>query len=140
MPVDGLFSSTITILDKSIDLRVRQQNLLSANLANAETPKYIPKSLSFEEELQSAVKGENKGAPTLTNPRHIPLKGLAGKVEAVTGKVIETPARTPGNDGNAVELETEMGRLAENQIMYNASVQILSKKFEGLKSAIREGK
>jgi flagellar basal-body rod protein FlgB len=58
----------------------------------------------------------------------------------VTGRIIETPAKTPGKDGNAVELENEMGRMAENQVLFNASVQMLNKKFEGLRSAIREGK
>ncbi len=31
-----------------------------------------------------------------------------------------------------------MGKLAENQILFNASIQILSKKFEGLKYAVKE--
>ena len=74
--------------------------------------------------------------------RHIPIRGAASgnSLGSVTGKVIETPASTPGKDGNAVELENEMGKMAENQLMFNASVQMLSKKFEGLRSAIREGK
>jgi flagellar basal-body rod protein FlgB len=55
----------------------------------------------------------------------------------VEGKVIETPAPTPGRDNNGVELEAEMSRMAENQIMYNASIQILTKKFEGMKYAIK---
>lgn len=140
MQVDGIFSSTINLLGKSIDLRTRQQNLLSSNVANAETPNYVPKALAFEDELQNAVKGAKKGTNVLTNQRHIPLKGVSGRIDTVAGRVVETPAKTPGKDGNAVELENEMSRMSENQIMYNASVQILSKKFEGLKSAIREGK
>lgn len=139
MQIDGIFNSTITLLGKSIDLRTRQQALLTSNVANAETPNYVPKALSFENELQNAVKGK-KGTPGLTHVRHIPLKGVAGKIETVSGQVVETPAKTPGKDGNSVEIENEMSRMTENQIMYNASVQILTKKFEGLKSAIREGK
>jgi flagellar basal-body rod protein FlgB len=140
MQVDGIFNSTISLLGKSIDLRTRQQNLLSSNVANAETPNYVPKALAFEDELQNAVKGAKKGTTALTHQRHIPLKGVSGRIETVSGRVVETPAKTPGKDGNAVELENEMSRMSENQIMYNASVQILSKKFEGIKSAIREGK
>jgi len=140
MQVDGIFNSTINLLGKSIDLRTRQQNLLSSNVANAETPNYVPKALAFEDELQNAVKGAKKGTAVLTHQRHIPLKGVSGRIETVSGRVVETPAKTPGKDGNAVELENEMSRMSENQIMYNASVQILSKKFEGIKSAIREGK
>ncbi len=53
------------------------------------------------------------------------------------GTVIETPAGSLGRDGNGVELENEMGKLVENQILYNASVQIIAKQFETLKTAIK---
>lgn len=137
MPIDGIFNSTVDILGKSIDLRARQQNLLSSNVANAETPNYIPKALVFEDELQGALKsGDNRGQ-AVANARHLPLKGAASRVSSVTGRIIETPSVTPGKDGNAVELENEMGKMVENQIMYNASVQILSKQFTDLRTAIK---
>ena len=137
MPLDGIFNSTVDILGKSIDLRARQQNLLSSNIANAETPNYIPKALAFEDELQGALKAGDKRAQTATNARHLPLKGAASRVSSVNGRIIETPTASPGKDGNAVELESEMGRMIENQIMYNASVQLLSKQFLDLRTAIR---
>lgn len=140
MQLDGLFSTTVELLGKNIDLRARHQNLIASNIANAETPNYVPKSLAFEDELQGALKGGGKGTPAITHGRHVPLKGSANRLQSVTGHVVETPAKTPGKDGNAVEFENEMGRMMENQIMYNASVQILAKKFEGIKSALREGK
>jgi flagellar basal-body rod protein FlgB len=139
MPIDGIFGTTIDLLGKNIDLRAKSQNLISSNIANAETPNYIPKSLDFEQELQGAVKNGGKGTPAITNPRHLPLKGASAHLQSVTGHVVETPAKTPGNDGNAVELENEMGKLLENQIMYNASVQMLSKKFSDLTTAIKGG-
>ncbi len=140
MQVESLFTSNIQLLSKNIDLRAKQQNLISSNLANVETPNYVPKALVFEDQLQGAIKGKRSGSPSLTNDRHLPLKGATGRLQTVTGRVVETPAATPGKDGNAVELENEMGRMMENQIMYNAAVQILSKKFEGIRSALREGK
>jgi flagellar basal-body rod protein FlgB len=137
MQADGLFNTTVDILGKSIDLRAKQQNLISSNIANAETPNYVPKALAFEDELQGALKTGSRGVQAPSNPRHIPLKGASSRVQSVTGRVVETPAKTPGKDGNAVEMESEMGRMMENQIMYNASVQLLAKQFEGLKIAIR---
>ncbi len=136
MPIDGIFSTTVELLGKSIDLRSKNQNLISSNIANAETPNYVPKSLHFEQELQGVLHGGNKGAGAVTNPRHIPLKGSKERIQDVTGQILETPAKTPGKDGNAVELENEMAKMSENQIMYNASVQILSKKFSGIRSAL----
>jgi flagellar basal-body rod protein FlgB len=140
MPVTGIFDTTIALLGKNIDLRARNQNLISSNIANAETPNYVSKSLAFEDELQGALKGGgHTGTPSITNPRHIPLKGTKERLQDVTGRVLETPSETPGKDGNAVELENEMTKMSENQIMYNASVQILSKTFSDLRVAVKGG-
>lgn len=140
MPIEGLFGTTIDLLGKSIDLRAKNHNQISANIANSETPNYIPSTVSFEGELRDALKSRATGkkvGQSVTNPRHIPLKGQASSIDSVNGTIIATPSSSLGRDGNAVEIEQEMGKLATNQIMYNASVQIIGKKFEGLKLAIK---
>lgn len=137
--MQGIFSSTIDVLGKSIDLRAKNQNLISSNIANAETPNFTPKALNFESELQGALKGNEKRGQMTTNSRHIPLKGAASRIQSVSGKVVETPSKSPGKDGNSVEIENEMSRMVENQIMFNASVQMISKKFEGIKAALKVG-
>jgi len=137
MALDGIFNTTIRLLEKNLDLRAMNQNLISANLANAETPGYIPKRLSFEGELKDALKNRGGDTPPLTDPRHIPLNGRSAGLDRVQGTIIEAPDGSVGDDGNGVELENEMGRLAENQILYNATIQLAVKKFEGLKTAIK---
>jgi flagellar basal-body rod protein FlgB len=42
-------------------------------------------------------------------------------------------------DGNTVDLDREMAKLSENNLMYNALAQIVSRKFQGLKDAIKGG-
>ena len=147
MPVEGLFSTTIDLLGKSVDLRTRNQNLISSNIANAETPGYTPKKLEFEQQLQSAVKKTSgrgmraSGSSATTHPAHIALRGGGvERISQVRGTIVETPAKTPGRDGNSVEMENEMSNMMQNQVLFNASVQLLAKKFEGLRSALREGK
>jgi flagellar basal-body rod protein FlgB len=137
MALDGIFSTTIRLLEKNLDLRAKNQNLISANLANSETPGYIPSSLSFEGELKDALNNRGGATPPITNPRHIPLKGQGAVLDMVQGTIRETPDGSVGSDGNGVELEQEMGKLAENQILYNATVQLAVKKFEMLKTAIK---
>lgn len=143
MLIDGIFSDTVAILGNSIDLRAKNHNFIASNIANAETPNFTPKTLMFEQELQEVIKNSQSGRRPTSVPhaRHISLRGGSNTLQpAVAGRVVETPAITPSKDGNAVELEDEMAKMAENQIKYNASVQLLSKKFEGLRTAIREGK
>lgn len=137
MPIQGLFGKTVELLSKEIDLRARNHNHIAANIANVETPGYTPTRLSFEQELQDAMSARPPHSSGVTHERHIPLKGKSRDLGSVRGIVVESPASVAGRDGNRVDIEKEMAALAENQIMYNASVQLLAKKFEGLKQAIK---
>jgi flagellar basal-body rod protein FlgB len=135
MPVPGIFGTTIELLGKTLDLRAKRHALISANLANVETPGYTPGELSFEAELKGALQKGPHAAQT--HPRHIPIKSGDASLLQVQGTLLQVADGTPGRDGNAVSLESEMGKMAENQIMYSASVQLLAKKFEMMKQAIK---
>jgi len=139
MSMNGIFDTTINLLGKSLDLRAQNHNRISANIANAETPGYTPTTLSFEKELQGALRDRGDATPPVTNARHFPIRREAANLDLVQGTVVETPASSPGLDGNGVELENEMGKMVGNQIMYNADVQFLTKKFAALTLAIKGG-
>jgi flagellar basal-body rod protein FlgB len=139
MALNEIFDTTINLLGKSLDLRARNHNRISANIANAETIGYTPTTLSFEKELQGALREKGSTSLPVTNARHIPLRGQAASLDMVIGTVVEASVNAPGLDGKAVELESEMGKMVENQIMYNANIQFLSKKFAGLTLAIKGG-
>jgi flagellar basal-body rod protein FlgB len=139
MSIDNMFGKTISLLAKNLDMRAKRHEYIAGNIANVETPNYTPKSFSFEKELQETVKKKQHGVEgsVTTHPRHIPLKGAAGKVDEVHGVVEEKASRSLSGDGNGVDMEIEMGKLAENQILFNASIQILAKKFAGLKEVLK---
>jgi flagellar basal-body rod protein FlgB len=141
MPVNGLFGTTIDLLGKSLDMRIKNQTLIAGNLANAETPGYNPVELSFENELKQAMNGKGAGNISMaaTNPRHFSFHRDNDAIGDIQGRIVDISDGTPGKDGNSVELETEMGRMAENQVLYNASVQILTVKFDELKNAVQGG-
>ncbi len=72
-----------------------------------------------------------------TNAAHIPINGHVFPAESY---VTESQDKTTRLDQNNVNTEQEMVRLAENNLMFNASAQMISGKFLGVKSAIREGR
>ena len=92
MATDGLFNTTISLLGRSLDLRAENHNRISANIANSETPGYVPTGLSFDKELQEAVRSRKQGqdaTQVAAHPRHIPLKGSLMTLEQVTGTILE---------------------------------------------------
>ncbi|MDY7034125.1 MAG: flagellar basal body rod protein FlgB [Thermodesulfobacteriota bacterium] len=131
-----LFSNAITVLGKVLDFRSIRHNLIVSNIANMDTPRYQAKDLVFEDELKGALhRGENRMIST--HNRHFPM-GVRD-MEDVKPRIMYCKNLILSNDLNTVDIEKEMGKLAENNLMYTIAAQIMGKKLEGLKNAIREG-
>jgi flagellar basal-body rod protein FlgB len=104
-----------------MDYHVERHNLISSNVANADTPGYRPRELVFAREL-------NRLQPPLamerTRTEHLPLgpEGAVGEEY----RTYEETWSSPGNDGNYVRLEHEMSRMQANGLRYRASTQMVS--------------
>lgn len=138
MGSDRLFGGTISILEKSMDLRSLQHKSIVSNIANKDTPNYKAFGVVVEEEMQKLTNSGESMALANTHEGHI----SAGHGSQDDAPIRLTPqANTAGRraDGNTVEIETEMVNLAENNLLYNASAQIIRKKLQGLKVALQGG-
>lgn len=136
MAAGGIFDSSIQVLDKALDLRSRKLQVISANIANAETPGYARLRMDFESELKEAAKGSESGQVT-THPRHMPA-GSGDGLSSVQGRFYRDVDQSGIGDRNTVSLDQEMVDLSENQIRYEAAIKMLSKKFNMLKMVISE--
>lgn len=127
-----LFGSTVALLARALDFRALQHGVVAANLANVDTPNYRAQEVRFESQLKRAMDGARIVA---TNPRH--LSG-GSSLRDVRPEVVEVPGQ-PRSDGNLVDIDREMTKLAENHLMYNATVQMLTKQLQSIRLAIQEG-
>jgi flagellar basal-body rod protein FlgB len=124
-------------LASSNKMRSLRQNVISSNIANAETPGYVAKKVDFEEALARAVDLEGFGGLKGTSPEHFPIG--PGALASVEADVYDNPDGSTNNDGNTVNLEREMSSLAENSIMYKAAIHLINKKMAALKYAAGDG-
>jgi flagellar basal-body rod protein FlgB len=120
-----LFDHTIGLLQRSLDLRAFGHKILSDNIANSENPSHPPREVSFQNALQEAIQGRSPVFLRTTHAQH-----LSGDAHAA----VEVAVSAEG-----VQLDQEMGKLAENNLMFQAGVQAILKKFEALKTVIQEG-
>lgn len=131
-----LFGKTIQLATRALDLRSRRHELIASNIANADTPGYKAFDIHVEEALSEQT-GEHGSLPLkCSNPSHL----AAGRSAAGTVRPYEihlSKQATLRGDGNTVDMEKEMANLAANQLMYRASAQILTKKFQSLRNAIK---
>jgi flagellar basal-body rod protein FlgB len=111
---------TTEALGRFLDVMVFRHGLITANLANIDTPGYRTRDIDFRRELERAS-GEFAYANFLPMAR--PVQGL-----------LERP------DGNNVSMEREGLLLAETQLRFQTGVQLLRVEFRRLSTAINEGK
>jgi flagellar basal-body rod protein FlgB len=130
------FDTTMKLLQKVLDLRSKNQEIIGSNIANAETPGYSAQSFSFEDQLNSAL-SENRLRPVATNPHHIPL--VPSSLDQVTGTISIDKSNSGIGDENSVSVDQEMVKLAENEILYEAAITMLNKKMSMLKYTVNGG-
>jgi flagellar basal-body rod protein FlgB len=131
-----------SLLVGALDGLAARQAAVTSNLANIDTPGYRPMAVEFERELQAAMSDAMRGssaspsrpAPawrTTSGAHMTPPPGAAG-----IGIEPERFEGTLRNDGNAVDLESEMTALADTQIRYAAISLLLSGRMGMLRDAV----
>lgn len=133
--MDSGFDPTIGALNTSLNLRLMNQNVVSSNIANADTPGYKAKTMEFESALRDALGVGGQLPPAETNPRHI----VHRDTDAIEPEIYDDPNGVESLDGNTVDRAAEMAKMAENQLVYDASAELLKRKLGMLKYAITEG-
>ncbi len=131
-----LFDKTTRALGASLNFRQTKNNIISANIANAETPGYQAKKMDFEDALVRALDFEDSKIEG-SEPGH--MSTGPGAISRARADIYENPDVSPNNDGNTVDLEKEMTSLAENSIAYKAAIQLINKKMATLKYAATDG-
>jgi len=136
--IKGVFSESFKVFEKALDIRSKKHKLTASNISNIDTPGYKAFDLIVENELSKISGSSEKMNMIKTHSGHLPSKGQP--IDNITYKVKESSQFNLRKDGNTVDLDNEMASMAENSLMYNASAQILTRKFEIIKDAIKGGR
>jgi len=137
VPTNGIFDNTFSLLERSLDLRSLNHRVLASNIANMDTPNYKAFELVVAEEMQRDPESGAKIPFVRTHINHLP--GKTEPSNQVRLKTARAPDFSLRGDGNTVDIERTMGKLAENTLLYNSAVQLIAKKFSGLRIAIKGG-
>jgi flagellar basal-body rod protein FlgB len=112
-------------LTKALNYESSNQQIISGNMANVDTPGYRQMTLKFDEQLQLA-EGKTAAGLNKTDPKH--LSAMSG---ADNGFYTETK-KTAG-----IDMDSEMAKLTKNNLLYEANTRLLTKKILALKAAIK---
>ncbi|MGB1175248.1 MAG: flagellar basal body rod protein FlgB [Luminiphilus sp.] len=127
----------MTAIDKALGispqvlaLRAQRMNLLSSNIANADTPGYKARDIDFKAALEQAK--ATQGSLDRTHSAHIPISGSAAQPDVL----YRLPAEV-APDGNSTDPTLEHSSFMDNALRYQASLQLLDSRIRGIKNAIK---
>lgn len=131
MITSGIYNY-VNILYKAADAANLRNELLTNNIANVSTPNYKRKDLDFESVLQGELAGEKNLSKA--------VKKANQNLETLDAQVYTDNASLSYRlDGNNVDINTEEARLAENQIKYQALVDLMNQEFARYNTVLSSG-
>jgi flagellar basal-body rod protein FlgB len=132
------FDKALGIHEQALQLRQKRNEVLAANIANADTPGYKAQDLDFRALLSQSVGNGDQPqlALKVTNAGHQRIGGA----DALSASLKYRMPYQPSSDGNTVETHVEQAEFADNAMRYQATLQFLGSRLSGMKSIIQGGR
>ena len=109
-------------------------NLLSANIANAETPNYKARDIDFRAAMTQASSSQEGTQLRATQVNH--MTGFENQMGVESDIKFRQPSSLQTN-GNTVETHREHAEFMDNALKYQASLNLLDSRIKGLRAAIK---
>lgn len=119
--------------ENALKIRTERMEVISGNLANANTPGYKARDIDFASAMKSARAGQSQEM-VRTNDKH-----MQGRSISSHDLQYRIPMQPDTGDGNTVEVQQERNKFLDNGMRYQAGIEFLSGKVKGMKKAISGG-
>lgn len=120
----------LSVLRQKMTWLSQRQDLLSQNVANADTPNYVARDLK-PVDFSQALQDSTSSHLMTTNARHIAITPSS----AAGFEDMAAPGEASPN-GNAVSLEQEMIKVSDTQAQFQAATNLYAKAMSMMKTAI----
>lgn len=118
--------------DQMLLFRTARASVLANNIANADTPNYKARDISFESML-SAERDRMQLAGD--DDQHID----GGSSFVKDDDLLYRNGSQPSLDGNTVDMQREQAEFAQNSLQFDTSFMFLDRKISGMKKALTGG-
>jgi flagellar basal-body rod protein FlgB len=125
---------TTTVLEKALPVIEQSHRVLANNVANANTPGFVPTHVAFKESLRRALEGVGNAPLALktTHSNHIMhernLSGLAFESDML---------ELSRNDKSTFSIDKEMVELERNGGRYQIFSAMLTKRYQQIREVLR---
>jgi flagellar basal-body rod protein FlgB len=123
---------TMGMLSNALDILSIRHNLLASNIANVDTPGYRAIDLDFKAELEASFNRSTFHSALQT------VSNNPFNTGSLMPRIFEVEGGTERVDGNSVDIDSQLVKLAKTTALYSQASRFLSMKLSMLKKAIGE--
>lgn len=127
--MEWLGSNSMYMMERSMNFLWTKQTAILDNIANAETPGYKAKYVTFEETLRERLRASAKGGESVS--------AFRDALERTQPQVHESKDESTRMDENSVNLTSEAVELSRNAYQLQFVMNSISSDFSTLRAAIR---
>ncbi len=127
-----LLDNQLQFHQTALNVQAYRQQLLSSNIANADTPHYKARDIDFRSILSGVANRRDALALSRTQTRHIG----SGEVNPLQAETLYRTEQQSSVDGNTVNMDVERAAFAENSVHYEASLVFINGLLRSMQSAI----
>lgn len=121
--------NSVHMMQDGLSGAMKRQETIADNMANANTPGYKRKEVSFQNSLKQAYLDQDSGLELQTaHSRHIQDE-TTQPVKPTTHEISDTSMR---NDNNNVDPDREMAKQAKTSLYYNGLAQFERQLFSSM--------
>ena len=125
------------VIEKDLQGLAKRLESTSQNIANMNTPRYARREVSFEDQLKEVIDAPSRLPLRRTTEKH--MSNVTADIGAVSPAERSVGYELYRLDLNNVDPETEMARLAETRMTYQAMSRVLGRKIAMYRRAIGGG-
>ena len=126
-------SSVSSTLFQQLNFRGERQKVISSNIANINTPNYKTQDLVFEDELKNSS-FNNTLQLKQTDSKHI--SSINSLSNFSNPKLVQVQGLEEQNDGNNVNLDSQMSEQSKNKVLFDAIQSSIKKDSRLFRSVI----
>ncbi len=125
------FQKAFGTYEAALKLRSQRAEVLSANLANADTPNFKARDFDFHQALKAQL--DNTGGMRADRANH-----LNSQSQEAGGLHLQYRVPTqPSIDGNTVDEHAEHGEFMQNSLEFQVAFTLLNSRLKGMMNVIK---
>ncbi|ACH94548.1 flagellar basal body rod protein FlgB [Borrelia recurrentis] len=133
-----IFQRSVDLTHRYLDVLGLRQSVVADNIANVDTPNFKRSKVTFEAELERAILNEKTNNLSLIRGNNKHLDGFKelGYLDVKPQRMLDHLS-TLNNNGNNVDIDSEMKSLVQNQMMYRLFTNIQAHHFKSVNIVIK---